>query len=154
MLARWLIVDGYSLLHRRKPSKDAPELAVARRRLLRDIENISDALAEKITVVFDGRGSASDFAEESPHIEVLFSPGHHTADTVIERLVHEASDAGKVLVVTSDRAERQTVEASGGTTMGCGTFLEHCEGMRKRIRTTSRSGFRRAPPSTLGELFP
>jgi predicted RNA-binding protein with PIN domain len=154
VLACWVIIDGYSLLHRRAPSKDKPELSVARRRLLRDIEDISDALAEKITVVFDGKGSLSDFAEESPHIEVLFSPGHHTADTVIERLVHEAKDSGTVLVVTSDRAERHTVEAAGGMTMGCGPFLEHCEGLRKRVRSASRSATRRAPPSTLGELFP
>lgn len=154
MLASWVIVDGYSLLHRESPDRRPANLAMARLRLVRRIEDVSNTLADRITVVFDGQSSGASAEERSAHIEVVFSPPHFTADTVIERLVHESARPGTVLVVTSDRAERQTVEACGAATMSCGDFLEHCTTTRKQAghHAARRSG--KTPRATLGEFFP
>ena len=43
----------------------------------------------------------------------MFSERGKTADNVIERLVARAEQKGEILVVTSDNAERSTVEAMG-----------------------------------------
>lgn len=154
MLAAWVIVDGYSLLHRADPRHRPADLAMARMRLVRRLEDVSDVLADRVTVVFDGQGAGASAEEQSAHVEVLFSPPHFTADTVIERLVHESSAPDKVLVVTSDRAERQTVEACGAASMSCGDFLEHCAALRKRSGHQSARSAGKRPRATLGDFFP
>jgi uncharacterized protein len=105
-------------------------------------------------VVFDGTGKGRETEAGRSSVEVVFSPGHHTADTVIERLVHEAPDPGGILVVTSDRAERETVDAAGAHSMGCGDFLVWCDQQRHALASTAGVLRRKTPKSTLGDFFP
>jgi predicted RNA-binding protein with PIN domain len=153
MKADWLIVDGYSLLHRRDGGLDGSpgSLMVARERLIRQLEEVLGDVADRITVVFDGTGDTESTALESEVVEVIFSPSHRTADTVVERMVYLSPDPARVLVVTSDRAERDTVAARGAHTMSCGDFLELCA--RRRSRPQRRSSPGRGGP-TLGDFFP
>jgi predicted RNA-binding protein with PIN domain len=148
---RWLIVDGYSLLHRDPqlaPSLDS-NLQFARRQLIKKIERLG--IAERTTVVFDGRGAGK--SEEPCSIEVLFSPAHQTADTVIERLVHSEADTAGVMVITSDRAERETVTAAGAQSMSCANFLEWLSAddasTASKIKQQAKLG-----KNTLGDFFP
>ena len=67
-------------------------------------------------MVFDGRSGDGPDEQESLVMEVLFSPRDKTADTVIEQLVFQAGPAGRVIVVTSDRGERETTETAGAET--------------------------------------
>jgi uncharacterized protein len=155
MQALWIIVDGYSLLHRTgKPGVRPGNLQTARQHLVRKLEEVAGALAERITVVFDGAGRGGREGHEASSIEVVFSPSDKTADTVIERMVHESGEAAGILVVTSDRMERETTAAAGADTMSCGDFLELCERTRSalsRQASTPRSGSSR---SKLGDFFP
>jgi len=154
----WLIVDGYSLLHR------APEFAgLLRRNLRAACEKLTARLAcaaplfaARATVVFDGRGETREVCAvlSSPSLEVLYSPADLTADSVIERLVYEADDPSGILVITSDRAERETVGARGADTMGCGDFLTEAA---RREADALRAGLRRSRshrPPTVGDFFP
>lgn len=156
MNSRWIIIDGYSLLHRdeRLKPRSRPDLAGARQRLVRRLEESAGGLAGRITVVFDGRAAGAGEGYESPDVEVIFAPGHQTADTVIERMVADADDPGAITVVTSDLAERHTVAASGAQSMACGDFLELLERRRKDLSDTARRSRQRMPPRTLGESFP
>ena len=55
---RWLIVDGFSLLYRDEKLAAvlrAGRLFEARRLLVQRLDRIAGALAERTTVVFDGR---------------------------------------------------------------------------------------------------
>ncbi len=155
MKTSWLIVDGYSLVHR--DSDLVPHvphrLEIARERLIQKLEEVATAMADRITVVFDGRQANTEQPPTSSILEILFSPKHLTADTVIERLVEQASHPEEILVVTSDRAERETVSATGAQTVSCGQFLEACEKKRehhgeKTRRSSKSDGF------ALGDLFP
>lgn len=75
-------------------------------------------------MVFDGTGPGGPGEEGiDAGVEVVFSPAHQTADTVIERMVLQAPDPHAVLVVTSDRRERETVEGGGGASIGCSDFI-------------------------------
>jgi len=152
----WVIVDGYSLLHRCDSFSKALHagLDVARRKVVRRIEEVSDAFADRVSVVFDGRGGNDDAALDSTMLEIVFSPRHLTADSVIERMVHESRDPDRILVVTSDRAERETVSATGAHTMSCGEFLEQCDRMRGRIVSRAKSRHTKPKPTTLGDFFP
>lgn len=153
MHATWLIVDGYSLLHRFDPAgaRRPGGLQVARQKLVRHVEDLAAGRYDRVTIVFDGKESGGGEGYESPHIEVLFSPVGRTADTVIERLVHDAPDPESILVVSSDRLERQTVSGRGAQTVGCGDFL--AEGDQRRAHRPASPPGRGGRP-TLGDFFP
>jgi uncharacterized protein len=152
----WLIIDGYSLLHRDAELKPVlrADLMAARQRLVRKIEEVAGALADRITVVFDGKAAGAGEGYESSAVEILFSPANQTADTVIERLVHECSAPEQILVVTSDLAERHTVSAAGAETMSGGDFLDLCEEERRRAARVAGATRRKAPKAKLGDFFP
>jgi predicted RNA-binding protein with PIN domain len=151
--SRWLIIDGYSLLHRDPELKPLlrGRLESARQLLVRKVERCLDGLAERATIVFDGKGERSERTLASlPQVEIVFAPRHLTADTVIERLVASATEPERIRVVTSDRAERQTVSAAGADSMSCGDFLDYFQ------RCTQAPGGRNGggAQSTLGDFFP
>ena len=157
MYMRWLIIDGYSLVFRdeslaRIRNRNMP---LARQLLVRKIQEVAGALAERTTMVFDGQQGGLAEGFEASGVEVLFSPAHHTADTVIERLVFADTHPETILVVTSDRPERENTSAAGAQTMSCGDFLSECERLFLQIkRRASASPPDRKFSSSLGERFP
>lgn len=153
MNPEWLIIDGYNLLHQEDAIAELvhSDLQSARHRLVRLVENTAHRLAAKTTIVFDGHEAGSDDAFVSPHLEVFFSPGNLSADTVIERLVSKFEQPEKILVVTSDHAEQATVSSAGAQVMSSQEFLARCE--QDARKTTGK----RTPPGQeprLGDLFP
>lgn len=145
-----LIIDGYNLMH-----QDAAldgrrgDLATARQRLVRRIEQTASGMAARITIVFDGREGGRDVALDAPNLEVLFSPANRTADGVIEQIVHDAPKPERILVVTSDWIEQRLVSVFGAAVISCREFLLRCE--------TPSAPVRRQKPargSTLGDFFP
>ena len=169
-MTKWLIIDGYNLIHRTGNYRSgapafravgvARDLAGKRRRLIQLLEKTVGILAERITVVFDGRSGGDGHSDggpdeqESSVVEVLFSPRDKTADTVIEQLVFKAGPVGKVMVVTSDRLERETTEAVGAETMACSVFLDQLNETLIRIEQELRSRAAAQHPATpLGNPF-
>jgi predicted RNA-binding protein with PIN domain len=67
--------------------------------------------------------------------------------------VHGAHDPGDILVVTSDRLERETITAAGAQAMSCANFLEllsaHDAKVRAKLKHNGRAG-----KATLGDIFP
>jgi predicted RNA-binding protein with PIN domain len=126
-----ILVDGYSLLHR------WPELApssarhseAARSELVHVLTGYQDSISTPITVVFDGAGAPKDVPK--PHstreLEVIFSGKGKTADDVIERVACRLKAYGTPLVITDDRAERDTVTGFGGVATGCEGFIREIE---------------------------
>lgn len=153
MNPQWLIIDGYNLLHGVDGLQPllSRDMELARHRLLRKVESTAHRMARQTTIVFDGRDAGQDAALTSKHMEVFFSPGNQTADTVIERLVAKFAAPEKILVVTSDRAESDTVLSHGGQVMSCGEFLARCAiDARKTVKKQTRPG----EEPKLGDLFP
>ena len=156
MRYRKIIIDGYSLLHR-DPAL-APllkgNLMTARQRLIQSVERVVGSLGDHTTIVFDGRGGASDRALDSTLVEILFSPSNKTADTVIERLVHADAQPDQVLVVTSDRGERETVTAAGAEVMSCAQFIDLSRRQESDTRQAAKKTQQARPKPTLGDFFP
>lgn len=149
----WLIIDGYNLLHQEaKLAKMLnTDIQGARHRLVRLVEETAHNMARQTTIVFDGREAGSDTALSSKYLEVFFSPGNLSADSVIERLVYKCPNPGKTLVVTSDHAEHDTVSSAGAQTMSSEEFMARCQTDAKKPVS------KRTPPSKepkLGDLFP
>jgi hypothetical protein len=130
-------------------------MQVAREQLIARLGATGDALAERITVVFDGAGFIGERQPSPPTpIEVIYSNAAQTADTVIERLAHAATRPEEILVVTSDRAERETVDAAGAATLGCTDFLHHLTAAEQALRRSASGLKRQAPKAVLGDFFP
>ncbi len=126
MAIDWIIVDGYNSIHKQDELLSLLErdIFLARRRLVRMLEDAIPRMAPRVTVVFDGRGDRveRDEQEGSP-VEVVFSSSNCSADTLIERMVSESSDPNNILVVTSDNLEAHAVSASGAAVQSCDSFF-------------------------------
>lgn len=149
-----VIVDGFSLLHRDaalRPLLDG-QPALARHQLVRKAEACGLALGNAVTVVFDGRKGLND-AFVGFRAEVVFSPPHLSADGVIERMVAAAAEPALLLVITSDRIERDTVSAAGADTMSAGDFLEQGQRAAQTQRRPPAGGAR-PRAARLGDFFP
>jgi hypothetical protein len=149
----WLIIDGYNLLYQIDELAELirTDIQTARQRLVRLAENTALRMAPQTTIVFDGREASNDDSLTSKHLEVFFSPGNLSADTVIERLVSKFPRPEKILVITSDHAEHATVSSAGAQVMSSQEFAAQCK------RDMGKSIARRTPPGKmprLGDLFP
>jgi len=151
-----LIIDGYSLIHRDPETKRmvSENMRRAREVLIEKISRTATAMAEQVTVVFDGQLRSGSVPGGLQAIEILYSSSGQTADTVIERLVHQAVDPAKWLVVTNDRRERETVMATGVQTMSCAVFIEECQRMAKQQTQTMFRRKIQQPGPKLGDYFP
>ena len=144
-LAR-ILIDGYSLLHNwLELAPGAPRHSEsARDELLHWLTRYHDAAGAPITIFFDGanRSSGKPAVESTRGVEILYSRAGQTADQMIERTAHRMVAFGEVLVVTDDRAERETVQALGGLTSGCLNFIRTVEqglaGLQEDIQNLNR----------------
>lgn len=152
---RW-IVDGYSLLHR--DPEFAPllqgQLQRAREQLVRKVDRMAALHETRATIVFDGRSGLPAAEAATPQVSVVFSPSHQTADTVIERMVHEDRAPAEITVITSDRMERETVTAAGAEAMSCAAFLELGEQASRDLKRAAHHMRQRGLRTTLGDHFP
>ncbi|MGE4490654.1 MAG: NYN domain-containing protein [Kiritimatiellales bacterium] len=147
-----LIIDGYNLMHQDAALDGRREdLATARQRLVRRIEQGAAGMALKITVVFDGREKGRDAALDTPRLEVLFSPANRTADGVIEQMVHDAPRPDRILVVTSDGIEQRLVSVFGAAVISCREFLLRCTATEPPPKAFGKRG---SSGATLGDFFP
>lgn len=149
----WLIIDGYNLLHQVTEFSRLLEtdIHLARQRLVRKIENTAHRMAPQTTVVFDGRESGQDKSLTAKHLEIYFSPGNLSADSIIERLVCRYENPEKILVITSDHAEHETVASAGAQVMSSEEFMAQCDrDARKAIPKQTLPG----QEPKLGDLFP
>jgi predicted RNA-binding protein with PIN domain len=149
----WLIIDGYNLLHKVEELAELlqTDLQLARHRLVRMIENTAHKMAPRTTIVFDGREASTDEMLTTQHLEVYFSPGSLSADSVIERLTCKYPHPEKMLVVTSDHAERDTVSSAGAYTMTSEEFIAKCAAETRRLHPR---GTPTEKKPRLGDLFP
>jgi|DewCreStandDraft_1066081.scaffolds.fasta_scaffold01580_14 predicted RNA-binding protein with PIN domain len=134
-----ILIDGYSLLHQ------WPELAAgqprhsvqAREALIQILTHYQDLTGVPVTVFFDARYRRGPAAppETQSAIEVLYSRPGQTADALIERAAARFAAWGEVLVVTEDRAERETVQALGAWTWSCREFIQQVQSTLREQRS-------------------
>ena len=127
MSERWVLVDGYSVLHAWPTVRKRAGRSFAQQReaLVQMLRQYADHTGAQVTMVFDGYAAKHrpEIAEPTPGIEVVYSEQGKTADDVIERHVGLATQRSRMLVVTSDNVERQTVENLGASSMSAEVFL-------------------------------
>lgn len=153
----WLIIDGYNLIHQIFPEDrhgDLASLARNRKKLIIQLEPLVNLLARKITVVFDGQTKeARNGEKDSEVINVVYSPSS-SADTLIENLVWKAEHPENILVVTSDRLERNAADASGADTIASSLFIAMLREEQERLHAKIRLMNKKHENITLGAFFP
>ena len=127
-----LIVDGYNVIRNNRryaglgsDYESGNGWNKARESLINDAAHFAQGSYERCTVVFDGAGNPAYAGEpiREAGIEVVFSPAGVSADTVIEKLAHDARDQGlEVVVVSSDFTIQATVYGGGVTRMSAAGF--------------------------------
>jgi predicted RNA-binding protein with PIN domain len=135
---RYLLVDAHSVifswaelreLHRRNPE-------IAREELTRRLTSYQDATGVHVVVVFDGRGARSSADKAPGGVQVFYSGGANSADSIIERLAAKYAGGHEITVATNDRLEQQTVITFGGMAISV-------EALRKELDAADRDVSRR-----------
>lgn len=144
-MSRWVLVDGYSVLHAWPQLARSAGRSLEKRRaaLLEIMAQYADQSGRRLTVVFDGY-NAKHKPESATHpsgLEVIFSPKGKTADEVIERAVAQAPGRANILVVTSDGVERQIVQTLGASCLSAEAFaVEVQDALRDLARLVRQHG--------------
>ena len=119
------LIDAMNVIGSRPKTRWWRDRAGAMRRLLVDLEpwaRAAEAAGASVRVVFDGHPIAG--VDGSPvAFEFAERPGPDGADDRIVELVTDAAAPGALVVVSSDRALRQRVQALGAQVLGAGSFL-------------------------------
>jgi len=122
------LVDGYNVLHCTAAYKPMMRMGLetARDAFINQLALFCANSQDSVTVVFDGSESlesnVTPFAGV-PRLEVRYSPGKHSADTVIERLIYNAPERTRAVVVTRDRGLRELCQGMGAFSMAPESFL-------------------------------
>ncbi|MFC1454070.1 NYN domain-containing protein [Verrucomicrobiota bacterium] len=153
----WLIIDGYNLIYQLFPENvhtNSALIGKSRKNLLILLEPLVNLLARKITVVFDGRiEEPSNKDIESEVIDVVYSPPGMSADTIIENLVWKTDHPENILVVTSDRLERNATSASGADTIASSLFIAKLIDEQTRLSDKLKKMNKNHKNITLGDFF-
>ncbi|MBI3272728.1 MAG: NYN domain-containing protein [Planctomycetes bacterium] len=128
---RMLLIDGYNLAFARKERRIAKssrsELQVVREDLLDLLAEYHALRPEPITVVFDGDKCEDPGPRRGRRagIDVVFSPRHVNADTVIKTFIQRSAHPGDLRVVSTDREVGGAARVAGATPIESAAFLEH-----------------------------
>jgi predicted RNA-binding protein with PIN domain len=119
---RWLI-DGYNVIRRDADlhAHEAAGLEAGRAALLALLARVAARLSDDFTVVFDGARRTGG-APSVGRVQVLFSRPPETADDVLRRLAATLREGA--IVVTSDRAVRDSARRAGAVALTAEAFVE------------------------------
>ena len=137
-----LVVDGYNVIFAWDELKELAgrELSLARRQLLDLLASYSGYTGTDVVVVFDGYRVPGNPGEASEYhgLHVVYTKQDETADTYIQRFVHEIGKNDAVRVVTSDGLIRLSAMQSGVLRETAGDFREDLERVSRRLAEIQR----------------
>ena len=118
-----VIVDGNNLLGFLRLNRRSDQAAAEQ--FLQRLELAAVSRDWEVTVVCDG--PERFLRREAGPLVVRYAPPPQTADALIERMVYQAPDRGRVAVVTLDRAEANLVLGLGARVWTPQQLLEMLE---------------------------
>jgi predicted RNA-binding protein with PIN domain len=154
MKSQWIIVDGNNLVFRMNETHPDPiQFNATRSRLIADVASMVGTLADRVTIVFDGTPVQPQQMPKGP-LEIRFSPANSSADFVIEELVRESRAPSLLLVATSDRMLRDSVESNGAMSVSATGFLELLEEQKAELRASLNRRSASTPRNVLRDYLP
>lgn len=150
-------IDGYNVIHKcpRLRKLAHGNFETARDTLIEEVSRFCFTTGNNATIVFDGARRAHQPEPDPPvmpGVEVLYSPGHLSADTVIERRVYQArGDLKEIIVVSGDMGIRDLCASMGTLVMAAENFLRMVEDTLSRSRAIMKGESERYTRSNLGD---
>jgi predicted RNA-binding protein with PIN domain len=137
-MATRYVVDGYNVLHCSSLLRPVArqDFERARAMLVDKVAMLCVNTGRRAMVVFDGRGRRAESApagHSAPGVEIVYAPGHLTADAVIERHVYQTPNRLDVVVVSNDRGMRDLCRGMGALVMEADNFLAEARDSRAFI---------------------
>jgi predicted RNA-binding protein with PIN domain len=135
-------IDGYNVLHKSSLLRGIArrDIEAAREQLIDKIVPFCIATGYQVYLVFDGRGAhlpqRAEHYRSVNNLEVIYAPGHLSADAVIERAIYQEKNRLDVVAVTNDRGVRDLCSGMGALTMEAGSFLQIVRESHGNIRST------------------
>lgn len=143
-----LIVDGYNVIRNNDryaalgiDYESGEGWNKAREALVNDAAQLAQEYYEHCTVVFDAAGNpdSTGMPVRKAGIDVVFSPAGVSADSVIERLAHDARERGlEVVVVSSDLTIQTTVFGGGVASLSSLAFAADSADIEEERRRLAR----------------
>ncbi len=135
-----LLVDGYNIIFAWDELKELAKenLEAARGRLMDILSNYQGYRKMTLILVFDAykvEGGEQEYLRYH-NIYVVYTKEAETADSYIERTVHEMADKYEITVATSDAAEQVIIWGKGGRRMSAKELQEDVISSMQEIRTT------------------
>ncbi|GMV98930.1 MAG: hypothetical protein AMXMBFR84_00700 [Candidatus Hydrogenedentota bacterium] len=121
------IIDGYNVMHRCRGLLSTADHSIetARNELVDRVVRYCAESMDHAVIVFDGRGPLSESArpEHFANVEIVYSPKHLNADTLIERRIYEATGRTNYVVVSGDKGIRDLCRGMGSLALTPDNFL-------------------------------
>lgn len=148
-----LLVDGYNIIgawEQLKKTRDREGLESARRHLVSLLIDYTSYQGYRTEVIFDSHLQRTPMQREkcSPHLMVYYTAFAQTADTYIEKVCASFNRAetpltSRLIVATSDRAQRLTAVGYGAEWFSANKFQSEVESSAARVK---RKHHRQAKP--------
>ncbi|MEM1366489.1 MAG: NYN domain-containing protein [Cyanobacteria bacterium P01_H01_bin.15] len=141
----YLLVDGYNIIGAWLHLKEEAEkfgLEVARTTLLEELINFASQADFQTCVVFDAYTQRTPGTEEilTENLSAYFTDFGQTADTYIEKVCATIRhQPRRVLVATSDQAQRHTVVGYGAEWLSAAQLLNELEASNRQRRLKQRA---------------
>ena len=137
-----VFIDGYNVLNSWPNLKEGRNDSFDGRRqeLINILHNYGVYSGSKVILVFDGHrviGNIENKEEINRNLSIIFTKDGETADSYIERNVHEVGRKYEVYVVTSDWLEQQTIFQRGAVRISSLEFYNEVLDTEKNIRTNT-----------------
>ena len=133
-----LIVDGYNLIFNffKAGKMTGRELENIKDKLIADLAAYNSQKDYEVIVVFDASKSQNNERSSTIHdkVEVVYSRGGETADTIIEEFVSPWSPERKIVVVTSDYSQQKVIFGKNTTRRSSREFGLELEAVRRDIK--------------------
>ena len=112
-----LLVDGYNVMHYFSKTKDLLEVNfdMARDMVINEMANLAGYKNCDVVIVFDAYKVAGGLGsiQKSDNVTVVYTKANQTADSYIEKAVHDYSKDYSITVATSDYAVQNMILNSG-----------------------------------------
>ena len=134
-LPHYLIVDGHSMIFAWDDLRQLHESSTlaARQELIRRMTSYQDVTAERVALVFDGKGETTSSDHEQGGIQIFYSPAGITADQIIERLAGKYAQQRNLTIASRDRGVLDTCSAFGANTISAKALHELLERANTRL---------------------
>ena len=135
ILEELLIVDGYNIIFALPELKELSKVNIdSAKDALKDmLANYQGYKGCRVMVVFDGyrkKGNPGS-VEKYLSLEVIHTKQDETADSYIERTVHDLVSKHKITVATNDNLEQLTILSQGALRMSANMLVQEFERVKK-----------------------